>query len=80
MRNLKKPVSREQYIHSGGRSSSHVESIGTFGLELSSMFIFQLEKTFYVPSFSRNLISVSALVPFGISCNFSNIGFNFLIK
>ena len=65
---------------SQGRLSSHVEAIGTCNLELSSNFIFQLEKTFYFPSFSRNLISVSTLVPFGISCNFSNTGFNFLIK
>ena len=57
-----------------------MEAIGTFILELSSDFIFQLEKTFYVPSFSRNLISVSALEPFGISYNFLDTGFNFLIK
>ena len=70
----------ERYIHSGGRSSSHVEAIDTCNLELSGGLIFQLEKIFYVPIFSRNLISVSALVPFGISYNFSNIGFKFLIK
>ena len=46
----------ERYIHLEKRSSSHVESIGTCSLELSSNFIFQLEKTFYVPSVSRNLI------------------------
>ena len=57
-----------------------MEAIGTCSLELSSGFVLQLEKIFYVPSFSRNLISISALVPFGISCNFSNDGFNFLIK
>ena len=66
-------MGHEQYIHSEGRSRSHVEAIGTCNLELSSGCIFQLEKTFYVPSFSRNLISVSALVLFGISCNFSNM-------
>ena len=57
-----------------------MEAIDTCSLELSSDFILQLEKTFYVHSFSRNLFSVSALVCFGISCNFSNTGFNFLIK
>ena len=51
MRNLKKPMGSEQYIQSGGRSSSHVEAIGTCNLELSSCFVLQLEKTFYVPSF-----------------------------
>ena len=65
----------EWYIHLGGRLISHVEAISTCSLELSSGFILQLEKTFYVPSFSRNLISVSALVPSGISCNFSDTGF-----
>ena len=31
-----------------------------------------LEKTFYIPSFSRNLISVSRLVPYGYSFHFSD--------
>ena len=31
-----------------------------------------MERTFYVPSFSRNLISVSRLVPLSYSFNFSN--------
>ena len=57
-----------------------MEAIGTYSLKLSSGFTLQLEKTFYVPSFSRNLISISALVPFGISYNFLDTGFNFLIK
>ena len=39
---------------------------------LSSGFVLKLEKTFYVPSFSRNLISVSRLVPFGYSFQFSD--------
>ena len=68
-------MGREQYIHLGGRSSSHMKAIDTCSLALSSGFILQLEKTFYVPSFSRNLISVSTLVPFGISCNFLDIVF-----
>ena len=75
MRNLRKPVDSEQYIHSGGRSSSHVEAIGTYSLKLSSGFVLQLEKTFYVPSFSRNLFSISALLHLGISYNFMDTGF-----
>ena len=35
--------------------------------------ILELEKTFYVPSFSRNLISVSRLVSLGYSFNFSDV-------
>ena len=44
---------------------SHVEVVGTCSLVLSSGFILNLEKTFYVPSFSRNLISVSRVIPLG---------------
>jgi len=44
-------------------------------LTLSSGFILKLERTFYVPSFSRNLIYVSRLVPFGYSFNFKDTSF-----
>ena len=44
-------MGHEQYIHSKGRPSSHVEAIDTCSFELSSDFILQLEKTFYVPIF-----------------------------
>ena len=50
----------------------HVEGVGTCSLVLSSGFVLCLEKTFYIPSFSRNLISVSRLVPLGYSFQFSN--------
>ena len=73
-------MGNERYIHSGGRSSSHVEVIGTCSLKLSSGFVLQLEKTFYVCNFSRNLFSTLALVPLGISCNFKDTGFTLLIK
>ena len=55
---------------------SHVEAIGTCKLVLSSGFILSLEKTFYIPSFARNLISVSRLVSFGYSFNFSDSCFS----
>ena len=70
----------ERYIYSIGRSNSHVEAIGTCSLELSSGFVLLLEKTFHVPSFSRNLISVSTLVPLGISYNFKDTSFTLLVK
>ena len=69
----------ERYIHLGGRSSSHVEAIEACSLKLSSCCVLQLEKTFYVPIFSRNLFSILAFVPLGISCNFNDIGFTLLI-
>ena len=59
---------------------SHVKAIGTCSLILSSGFILNLEKTFYIPTFSRNLISVSRLVPFGYSFNFSDTYFNLYYK
>ena len=70
MRNLRKLVESEQCIYSGNKMRSHVEAVGTCSLALSSGFILNLEKTFYIPSFSRNLISVSRLVPLGYSFNF----------
>lgn len=58
----------EQSILSRNKIGSHVEAIGT--CYLSSGFVLELEKTFYVPSFSRNLILVSRLVEFGIPLTF----------
>jgi hypothetical protein len=40
----------------------------------------KLEKTLYVPSFSRNLISVSRLVPFEYSFTFSSSSFSLFYK
>ena len=78
MQNLRKPVGSEQSILSGNKMGSHVEAIGTCILTLSSGFVLKLERTFYVPSFSRNLISVSRLVPFGYSFNFKDTSFRLL--
>ena len=66
----------EQCIYSSNKMSSRVEAIDTCSLVLSSGFILELEKTFYVPSFSRNLISISRLVPLGFSFNFTALGFS----
>ena len=49
-------------------------------LVLSSGYILQLNKTFYIPGYSRNLISVSRLVSDGYSFNFSDSGFNLFYK
>ena len=65
-----------QCIYSGSKMSSSVEVIGTCSLVLNSNFILELEKTFYVPSVSRNLISISRLVPLGFSFNFLDYGFS----
>ncbi|PIN14720.1 hypothetical protein CDL12_12642 [Handroanthus impetiginosus] len=63
MRNLRKPVESEQSIYMKNKMHSHVELIGTCILVLSSCFVLNLEKIFYIPNFSRNLISISILVP-----------------
>ena len=70
----------KQYIYSGNKMHSHVEAIGTCTLVLSSGFVFNLENTFYIPSFSRNLILVSRLVLFGYSFNFSKTSFSLFYK
>ncbi|KAL5831966.1 hypothetical protein ACOSQ4_017320 [Xanthoceras sorbifolium] len=80
LQNLRKPVGSEQSILSGNKMGSHVKAIGTCYLTLSSDFVLELEKTFYVPSFSRKLISVSRLVPFGYSFNFSETYFSLFYK
>ena len=59
---------------------SHVEAMGTCHLTLNGGFILELQMTFYVPSFSRNLILVSRLVPFGYSFHFSETSFSLTYK
>ena len=60
----------EQSFYLGNKMPSQVEAIGTCKLVLSSGFILQLEKSFYIPSFARTLISVSKIVSIGYSFNF----------
>ncbi|KAL0386361.1 UNVERIFIED_CONTAM: hypothetical protein Slati_4605900 [Sesamum latifolium] len=72
LKNLRKPVESECYIYSGNKMGSRVKAIGTCRLAFNSSFVLVLEKTFYIPNFSRNLISVSRLVPYGYSFNFGD--------
>ena len=51
-----------------------------FLYEIQFCFILRLEKTFYVSSFSKNLISVSRLAPLGFSFNFLDSGFSLINK
>ena len=80
MRKLRKPLGSELSISSGNKMRSHVEAIGTCTLVLSSGFTLELDKTFYVPNFSRNLISVSRLVHLGYSFTFSDKCFSLFYK
>ena len=69
----------EHFIYSGNQISFHVEAVGTYKLVLRSDFVLNLEKKNFVPSFSRNLISVSRLLSYGFSFQFVGISFD-LIK
>ena len=80
MQNLRKPVGNELSILSGNKMGSPVEAIGPCTLTLENGFVLVLERTFYVPSFSRNLISVSRLVPLGFSFTFQDNVFNLFYK
>nr|CAN69553.1 hypothetical protein VITISV_009018 [Vitis vinifera] len=80
MQNLRKPVTSEQFILSRNKMGSHVEAIGTCYLNLNGGFFLELQKTFYVPSFSRNLISISRLVPFRYSFHFLETSFSLIYK
>ena len=66
----------ELSILSGNKMGSHVEAIRTCTLTLSNGFVLVLEMTFYVPCFSRNMISVYRLVPLGFSFTFQGNVFN----
>ena len=80
LENLRKPMGSEQFIYSGSKMSAHVEAVGTCNLVLSSGFIMHLEKTFYVPSFCKNLIYISRLAPLGFYFNFSDFSFTLTNK
>ena len=58
-------MGHEQNVLSGNKVGSHVESIETCSLVLDNGYVLDLERTFYIPSFSRNLILVLRLVLFG---------------
>lgn len=78
MTNLRKPVDSERLIYSGNKIASHVEAIGICNLVLSTGFTLRLDRTFYVPNFARNLISLSGLLPFGFSFNFADSRFSII--
>ena len=70
--NLRKPKGNEQCIYSGNQMCSKVEGVGTFRLILKTGYVLDLNNVFYVPSFSRNLISISKLLVVGYGFLFEN--------
>ena len=68
----------ERFIYVGNGNKAPVEAIGLYRLYLESGFRLDLDETYYVPSFRRNLIYVSRLDKFGYSCSFGNGKFSLL--
>ena len=66
------PTDGERYIHVGNGNKVVVKAIGIFRLHLNSGCTLDLEETFVVPSFRRNLIYVSCLDKCGYCCSFRN--------
>ena len=56
----------------GNRVKAPVEAVGTYRLILDSGRHLDLVETYYVPSLSRNLVSLSKLDKTGYSFNFGN--------
>ena len=68
--NLRKSKGNEEGIYSGNQMRSKIKDVETFRLVLKFRFILNLENIFYIPSFSRNLISVYRLY---------NVGYGFFL-
>ena len=72
----RKPSDVERHIFVGDGQSVDVEAIGHFRLLLGTGYYLDLKDTFVVPSFRRNLVSVSVLDKSGYSCSFGNSQFS----
>ena len=60
-----KPIDSERWIYVGDGKSVEVEAIEHFRLFLCTSFYLDLKDTFVVPSFRRNLVSISYLDKLG---------------
>ena len=76
----RKPNDAERRIYVGDGKSVEVEAIGHFRLLLSTGYYLDLIDTFVVPSFRRNLVSVSCLDKLGYCCSFQNSCFSLSIN
>nr|XP_009757515.1 PREDICTED: uncharacterized protein LOC104210334 [Nicotiana sylvestris] len=68
----------ERFVYMGIRVKAPVEAIGTYHLILDIWHHLDLFETFYVPSFSRNLFSLSKLDKAGYFLKFSQWIFQFV--
>jgi len=62
----------EKFVFMGNKEKVQVEAVWTYHLILDTGFYLDLLDTFYVPSISRNLISLSKLDVAGYSFKFGN--------
>ena len=69
------PNDSERFIYVGDGKRAKVEAIGTFRLLLKIGIYLDLKETYIVPSFRRNLISISVLDRSGYYCSFGNSKF-----
>ena len=72
LQGCRKSTDGERYIYVGNDKTVKVQASGKFRLLLKTGFYLDLNETFVVSSFRRNLISVSSLDKFGFSCSFRN--------
>ena len=66
----------EKFVFMGNRVKALVETVGTYRLKLDTEHHLDLLETLYVPSLSRNLVSLSKLDVTAYSFNFGNGCFN----
>ena len=66
------PIDVKIFIYMGNGNKAPVEAIGLFRLQFEFGCYLNLDDTFYVSSFRRNLVYVSSLDKFSYSCSFGN--------
>ncbi|KAK3040692.1 hypothetical protein RJ639_028388 [Escallonia herrerae] len=76
---VKKLNKGDRNVLVGNGEKAQVEAVGTLRLVLESGFNLDLVDTVYVPSMTRNLISVSRLDAYGYSFKFENKGFSLFL-
>nr|KAJ0208654.1 hypothetical protein LSAT_V11C400165350 [Lactuca sativa] len=68
------------WINFGATTHVEVKAVGTFRLLLDTGFYLDFQDTCIVPSFRRNLVSVSKLDKFGYYCSFGNGEFSLTLN
>ncbi|KAK3039644.1 hypothetical protein RJ639_027235 [Escallonia herrerae] len=76
---VKKLNKGDRNVLVGNGEKAQVEAVGTLRLVLESGFNLDLVDTVYVPSMTRNLLSISRLDAYGYSFKFENKGFSLFL-